>query len=273
MRSPRIIGILNLTRDSFSDGGRFLDPSRAIAQARRLHRFGAWLIELGPQSTHPDSQDVPAEEQIARITPVLQAITALGIPAGVDADHPDVLAASLRHGATWINDVTAMRDPAAIEVVRGSDCTIVLMHSSSQRNRAERLEGDPASAVHRIEGFLQERVATLEAAGIARRRLVLDPGMGFFLGLNPAVSCTVLRHLAQLKRLGLPLLISTSRKGFIGHLLGSGVRPRPVTGRGAGTLATEIWAAMQGVDYVRTHDVRALHDALTLLDAIGRAPP
>jgi len=266
-----IIGIVNITRDSFSDGGRFFAPQRAIAHARQLMADGAALVDLGAESTHPDAEDVSAEEEIARLTPVLQALRQDGVRVCVDTYKPAVMRAGLQLGAEIINDVTGLRDPETVAAVRDSAARVILMHSTAASARAERLDVDSTAIVGRIIGFFESRIAELKAAGIAQQRLILDPGMGFFLGRDPAVSLAVLRDLDRLTALGLPVCVSTSRKSFIGGVLGAGADPRPVEQRGAGTLATELWAAQHGVQFIRTHDVRALRDALTMWTAIAEA--
>jgi dihydropteroate synthase type 2 len=266
-----IIGIVNITRDSFSDGGRFFAPERAIAHARQLMADGAALVDLGAESTHPDAEDVPAAEEIARLTPVLQALRQDSVRVCVDTYKPAVMRAVLKLGVEIINDVTGLRDPEAVAAVRDSTARVILMHSTAASARAERLDVDSAAIVSRIVEFFNSRIAELEAAGIGRPRLIIDPGMGFFLGCDPAVSLAVLRDLDRLTARGLPLCVSTSRKSFIGGVLGTSAGPRPVEQRGAGTLATELWAAQHGVQFIRTHDVRALRDALTMWTAITEA--
>jgi dihydropteroate synthase type 2 len=266
---PQIVGILNVTRDSFSDGGEFLDPHVAIAHARQLVADGADIIDVGAESTHPDAEDVPAEAEITRLTPVVEGLKAAGIATSVDTHKPAVVRHVLALGVAYINDVTALSDPDAVTAVRDADARLIIMHSRGAGARAGRAEADPTTIVDEIIAFFERRIAVLTAAGIARKRLILDPGMGFFLGSNPEASLAVLRDLHRLHVLHLPILVSTSRKSFIGSILGRPGTPRPVAERGAGTLATELWAAQQGVAYIRTHDVRALRDALTLLAAIG----
>jgi len=268
-----ILGIVNVTRDSFSDGGQFLASEAACAHARRLASEGATIIDLGAESTHPDAESVSADEEIARLTPVVSALRAAGLRLSVDTYKPAVMRAMLALGAEIINDVTALRDLEAAAVLRDSAARIILMHSTATGARAERLDIRPAEIVPRIRAFFIERIATLAAVGVARERLILDPGMGFFLGRDPAVSLAVLRNLDQLAELGLPLCVSTSRKSFIGALLGNGSAPRPVQERGAGSLATELWAACHGVQYIRTHDPRALTDALRVWNAIAAPSP
>jgi dihydropteroate synthase len=263
-----IVGIVNITRDSFSDGGQFFASERAVAHARRLVADGAAIVDLGAESTHPDAEDVPADEEIARLMPVLQVLRRDNIRVSVDTYKPAVMRAVLNLGVEIINDVTALRDPQALAVVRNSAARVILMHSTAASARAERLDVAPATIVGRIVAFFERRIAELEATGIPRQRLILDPGMGFFLGRDPAVSLSVLRNLDRVAALGLPVCVSTSRKSFIAGVLGGAAAPRPVEQRGAGTLATELWAAQQGVKYIRTHDVRALRDALVLWSAI-----
>jgi len=268
----QIVGIVNVTRDSFSDGGMCLAPDVAVAHARQLVADGADIIDVGAESTHPDAEDVPAEKEITRLTPVIEGLREAGITISVDTYKPAVMRHVLAMGVAYINDVTALRDPDAVAAVRDADAKLILMHSRASRARAERVESDPATIVDEIIRFFERGTASLMEAGIARERLILDPGMGFFLGSNPEASLAVLRDLDRLRALDLPILVSTSRKSFIGSILGGADRPRPVAERGAGTLVTELWAAQHGVAYIRTHDVRALRDALTMLAALDAGP-
>lgn len=264
----QILGILNVTRDSFSDGGRYVEPAAARAHARQLVADGADLIDIGAESTHPDAEDVPAEEEIARLVPLIRESRAGGVRVSVDTYKPAVMRAVLTLGVEIINDVTALRDPEAVAVMRSTDARVILMHSTASSARAERSAADAATIVDRVVAFFERRVAELAEAGIDPQRLILDPGMGFFLGRDPAVSLAVLRGLDRLRALGRPVCVSTSRKSFIGALLGTPEAPRPTDERGAGTLVTELWAAQAGVDYIRTHDVRALRDALRMWTAL-----
>lgn len=262
----RLLGILNLTRDSFSDGGRYLPTAAALEHARALLADGAALIDVGAQSSHPDAEDVSQAEEIARLTPVIDALVAQGTPVSVDTCEPDVMRHALARGARCINDITALARPGAIEAVRDSDALLILMHSTAGAARARRSAESESDWPARIAQFFERRIAELERAGIARERLVLDPGMGLFLSSEPGPSLAVLKHLPRLRELGLPLCVSTSRKSFIGSITG-----RAVSQRGAGTLATELWCALQGVEWIRTHDVRALSDGLRVLAAIEGA--
>jgi dihydropteroate synthase type 2 len=265
--SMQILGIVNLTRDSFSDGGQFIETDAAVAHARRLVADGADLVDLGAESTHPDAEDVSAEEEIVRLTPVVQALRAEGVRVSVDTYKAAVIRAMLALGVEVINDVTALRDPGAVAAVRDSTARVILMHSTASGARAERVDVDATTVMERIDAFFERRIAELEAAGIARKRLILDPGMGFFLSRDANVSAAVLANLNRLERFGLPCCVSTSRKSFLGALLGD----RTVAERGAGTLASELWAVACGVEFVRTHDVRALRDAAIVWGAIEGA--
>lgn len=270
----RIIGILNLTRDSFSDGGRFLDPAAAIAQGREMIAAGAAVIDVGAESTHPDAESVPDAEQVARLAPVLEALRGTGAALSVDAHRPRVIEAALARGATIVNDVTALRDEGAVRVVARSDARVILMHArrhAAAGARAERIDAAAQDVAGEALEFFRRRIAELADAGIAPQRLILDPGMGFFLSTRAQASARMLAELGRLRELGLPACISVSRKSFIGEILGSAGAARPVSERAAGTLACEIWAALQGVEFIRTHDVRALADALAMLSAIRAA--
>jgi len=237
---------VNLSEDSFSDGGRYADPVAALAHAERLLAEGADVLDLGAAASHPDAKRVPPEVEIARLEPVVDALLARGV--------------------AWLNDIDGFPDPERYAHLARGRAKLVVVHSVQGRGRATRVATDPASLVPRIEAFFAERVGALVAAGVARERIVLDPGMGFFLGSNPEASLAVLRALPRLRaRAGLPLLVSVSRKSFLGALTG-----REIADRGAATLAAELYAAAHGADFVRTHDVRQLRDALAVTRALER---
>lgn len=265
----RTLGIVNVTRDSFSDGGRFLSTEAALAQAERLLADGADGIDVGAESTHPDAEDVPADVEIARLTPVVTALLARGATVSVDSCKPAVLQAMVALGVPWLNDVAGFRSAAAMAVVATAPPTVgfVAMFSRSAAGRAERGVDEPVDVLAEVAAFCRERRAAFAALGIARERLVLDPGMGFFLGRAPATSLQVLKHLGELRAEFGPLLVSVSRKSFLGALTGA-----PVGARGALTLAAELHAARVGVDWIRTHDIRALRDGLAVERAIAAAP-
>jgi dihydropteroate synthase len=262
-----LVGIVNLTTDSFSDGGRFLDPAAAIAHGERLLSDGADWLDLGAESSNPAGQGVPASIQIARLQPVLQHFVARGAQVAVDTHRPEVMRAALDLGAGMINDITALTDPAAQAVLAASAVPVVIMHARNPGARAQAVPGGSAEIVSEVIDFFRARIAALAQVGIASRRLVLDPGLGYFLGSNPEPSLAVMKGLAELvAALGHPIYVSCSRKSFIGHITG-----QPPAQRGSGTLAAELWALGAGVSYLRTHDVRAIADARRVWSAIALA--
>jgi dihydropteroate synthase len=258
-----VVGILNLTDDSFSDGGRFLEPAAAVAQGERLLADGADWLDVGAESSNPRGQGVPAEVELARLRPVLEHFARAGARLSVDTHKPEVMRAALDLGAGMINDITGLADPASVAVLAAASVPVVVMYSRNRGPRADLAAHSRVGLIDEIAGFFRERLQSLAAAGIARERILLDPGMGFFLGSTPEPSLEVLRHLPVLATLG-PLYVSTSRKSFIGAVLGG----RPPGERQSGTLATELWALTHGASFVRTHDVRALNDAWKMWSAI-----
>jgi dihydropteroate synthase len=264
--SPRIVGIVNITEDSFSDGGRYLDPAAAVAHASRLRADGADIIELGPAASHPGSAPVTAAEEQRRLTPVLEELTAAGIPVSVDTFQPQTQQFAIARGVAYVNDIHGFSDPGMYSVLAASSCRLIVMHSVQPAGPATRVATDAAEVWSGIGAFFTSRLAALQAAGIDQERLIIDPGLGFFLGSSPEPSLTVLAGIRELKAaFGVPVLISPSRKSFLRALTG-----REVAQSGAATLAAEIFAAWQGADYIRTHDVAATRDALTVLAAITR---
>lgn len=252
----KIWGIVNVTRDSFSDGGRFLTHADALAHARRLLDEGADVLDLGAESTHPDSEAVSAEIEIERLGPLVASLKPIGATLSVDTRKPAVMAAMLALGVDVINDVNGLASEEAIGIVAPTPARVVVMHSvQSSAGRAGRPETTPAEIVGRIMAFFGERV-------------ILDPGMGFFLGVDPLVSVEVLRKLREFRRFGCELLVSVSRKSFIGALIDRETPP-PAKDRGAASLAAELWALAQGVDHIRTHAVGDLRDASRVWAALA----
>jgi dihydropteroate synthase type 2 len=262
---PRIFGILNITEDSFSDGGRHLDPTAAIAEARRLAASGADVIDLGAAASNIAAKKVPAEEEIRRLAPVIAALRADGIAVSVDSFATETQRFALAQQADFINDIQGFPDPGLYPDLAAAECRLIVMHAVQGRGRARRVPVAVAEIWPRIETFFAARLAALEAAGIARNRLVLDPGMGFFLSSDPEVSLLVLTEIDRLKRaFGLPVMISVSRKSFLAALTGRDV-PAAL---GPATLAAELYAAANGADYIRTHDPGALRDGITVTEAL-----
>ena len=265
---PRIVGIVNITEDSFSDGGRYLAPASALAHARALAESGADVIELGPASSHPDSQPVSADIEIERLESVLPELVAEGLSVSVDSHQTATQAWALQQGVAYLNDTRGFPTPGAVAGLSGTGARLIVMHSLDPAGKVPLERGEPERIVEQIEAFFARRLEILRGAGIARERIILDPGMGLFLGTDPEASLRVLRALPRLReRFALPLLVSVSRKSFLQVLAG-----RDARGVDAATLAAELFAARAGVDYIRTHSVAALQDALRIQAAIEAAP-
>lgn len=262
---PRIVGVVNITADSFSDGGLYLEAERALVHSRELMQGGADIIELGAAASSPDAAPVPPREEIRRLQPVLDRLLQSGAALSVDSFQPETQRYCLGRGIEYLNDVGGFPHPEIYGELAGAKCKLVVMHSVQGGGRVTRAPADPEAVFSAICRFFEERLRTLGAAGIARARIVLDPGMGLFLAGNPEPSLVALRRIGRLKEsFGLPILISVSRKSFLGTLTG-----RAIAERGPATLAAEIYAASQGADYIRTHDARALVDALKVLGALA----
>ena len=257
LRRPLVMGILNVTPDSFSDGGRFLDPQAALAQARRLVAEGADLLDIGGESTRPYGGPVPvsAEEEWARIGPVLRACAEPGPPISVDTMKAQVAERALAAGATIVNDVWGLqRDPDMARIVAAHRADVVIMH-----NRAA---ADPQIDIFaEIEAFFARSLEIAAHAGIARDRIVLDPGIGF--GKTPEQSIAVIAHLDRLLHFGLPLLVGLSRKRFI-----ASISPAEPHQRLAGSIAANLAAARAGAAILRVHDVAETVQALRVMQAI-----
>ncbi|GGT51851.1 dihydropteroate synthase [Streptomyces phaeofaciens] len=267
IRRPSLVGIVNITADSFSDGNRFLSPTAALAHAHRLHSEGADVIELGPAASSPGAEKVTAAEEVRRLADVIDQLVADGIAVSVDSYRPATQRFAAARGATYLNDIQGFDDPARYEELADTGCRLVVMHSVQRHGPATKVRTDPTVVCRGIDEFLADRLAALEAAGIGRDRLVIDPGLGYFLGSSPEPSLRTLAGLERLKaRFDVPVLVSPSRKSFLRTLTGS-----DVSGIGPATLAAELYAARSGADYIRTHDVAALRDALTVFEALESA--
>jgi dihydropteroate synthase len=259
----QIIGILNITPDSFSDGHRYLDAQAAIEKGLGLIAEGADMVDIGAESSNPDGLRVSAEEEIERLVPVIKALKKEGIRISIDTYKPEVMHHVISLGVDMINDITGLRDPAAVEAVRKANIPVVIMFARNPNPHAERSRRDHQTVLTEITDFFRQRLKVLHEAGISDDRIIIDPGMGLFLGGNPEPSLMVLRHIELLKKFERPIYLSTSRKSFIGRVL-----DRPVHERGIGTLATEIWGYLHGVSYIRTHEPHLLRDAIRMIQAI-----
>jgi dihydropteroate synthase type 2 len=266
MSGPKLFGILNITEDSFSDGGRNLKPAMAIAAARQLAADGADVVDLGAAASNIAAKPVPPDEEIRRLTPVIAALKEAGIAISIDSFALKTQRYALSAAVDFLNDIEGFPDPAFYPALAAADCRLVVMHAHG-RGRAQAISVPAVDIWRHIEDFFAARIAALEAAGIARQRLILDPGMGFFLGSDAAASLRVLAGLDRLKRdFALPVMVSVSRKSFLGAVI---ARPDPMA-RGAATLAAELYAAAKGADFIRTHDPGALRDGLLVMAALAR---
>jgi len=253
---PLIMGVLNATPDSFSDGGEFLEVDAAVAHARRLAAEGADLIDLGGASSHPKARHTPADEELERIAPVVERLLReLSLPLSIDTQKPEVAEACLKLGAHLINDVSGLNDPAMARVAARFGVPLVLMF-----NTLTVPKGHGAAFLPSMVAFFRERIAVAEAAGA--RHLILDPGYGF--GKTLEENLTLLRGLPRLAPFQRPVLVCTSRKGSLGRITGE---KDPKLRLGA-TLATSLYAVREGAHMIRVHDVQALHQELLTWHAI-----
>mgnify|MGYP000190095517 CR=1 FL=1 len=249
-----MLGVVNTTPDSFSDGGRFLDPARAIAHGLALRDEGADLVDVGGESTRPGSDPVPLDEELRRVIPVVEALAAAGVAVSVDTTKPDVMRAAIAAGCAAVNDVNAFRAPGAIDAVAGASVGVVVMHMAGTPRTMQQAP-HYEDVVAEVGAFLRGRARELEAAGVDADRIVLDPGFGF--GKTLEHNRALFRAIAQLAGLGYPLLVGVSRKRFIGELTG-----RALEDRAAGSVAAALLAVQNGARLVRVHDVRATVDAI-----------
>ena len=257
----QLMGVVNVTPDSFSDGGLYLDPARAIAHGEELVAAGAAILDVGGESTRPGAEPVALEEELRRVEPVVSGLAGIGAALSVDTSKGPVAAAALAAGATIVNDVTALRgDPEIAAVCADRGAVVVLMHMLGEPRtmQANPVYGD---VVAEVKAFLAERVEAALAAGIAEERIWLDPGIGF--GKTAAHNLELLRRLGELRELGRPLVIGTSRKSFIGRLDGSDAGERL-----GGTIASSVLAAAEGAEVLRVHDVAEVGQALAVATAV-----
>jgi dihydropteroate synthase len=260
---PSVMGVLNVTPDSFSDGGRFVDPATAIDHGRRLLEEGANIVDVGGESTRPGAASVSAEEELARVEPVLEGLS--GLPLSIDTAKAAVARRALELGAVLVNDVTALRgDPEMAAVVADGDAFVCLMH----------MQGDPRTmqvaphyddVVSDVLAFLEDRLAFAVEQGIGEERICVDPGIGF--GKTPDQNLELLRRLDELGTLGRPVLIGVSRKSTLGKILGDAGATTATT---AGSLAAAVAAFERGASMIRAHDVRETVEALAIAAAVER---
>jgi dihydropteroate synthase len=254
------MGVVNVTPDSFSDGGRLHNAQAAIDYAFKLRDEGADILDVGGESTRPGAVTVPVDEEIQRVLPVIETLVREGCLVSVDTTKPEVMRAALAAGAAMVNDVAALRTPGALEVVVASEAAVCLMHMLGEPRTMQ--QGPRyADVVDEVKLFLQTRMAACEAAGIARERLVIDPGFGF--GKTLQHNLVLLKHMDCLTGLGLPVLAGLSRKSMLGALTGRVVEEREFAG-----AAAHLMAVMRGARLVRVHNVMAMRDALAVWNAV-----
>lgn len=263
-RRPLIMGILNVTPDSFSDGGRFFNPKRAAARALQMQDEGADLIDVGGESTRPGAGPVSAHEEIKRVLPVIERLKPrLRIPISVDTSKAAVAHEAILAGACLVNDVTALRDPKMPEIVAKSGLPVILMHTRGTSRNMRKL-ARYRRLIPEIIAELKQSVKKAISAGIRKDRILIDPGIGFSKGSED--NLRILRNLGAFKRLGFPVVVGPSRKSFIGHVLDV-----PVGDRLFGTAAAVAWASAEGVELIRVHDVAVMRQIVDLTQAITRA--
>jgi dihydropteroate synthase len=261
LSTPRVMGILNVTPDSFSDGGDFVAVTAALAHARRMVGEGAAIIDVGGESTRPGASAVPLEEELRRVVPVIRALAAeLTVPISIDTTKPEVMRAAVEAGAGFINDVYALRAPGALAMAAALGVPVCLMH---MRGEPRTMQQNPqyADVVGEVSAFLGARIRACRDAGIPERRLLIDPGFGF--GKTVGHNLQLLNALDVLRKIGPPMLVGLSRKSFLGAVLDA-----PVTSRLYAGLAAATVAVMKGAMLVRTHDVGPTVEALKLCGAL-----
>lgn len=264
LSTPRVMGILNVTPDSFSDGARFVDTDRAIAHALAMVEAGADLIDVGGESTRPGALAVTEAQEIDRVVPVIAALTRhLTVPVSIDTSKPGVIREAVKAGASFINDVRALREPGALDAAAATDAAVCLMHMLGEP-RSMQVNPQYQDVVVDVRDFLRVRVDACLRAGIARERIVLDPGIGF--GKRLAHNLQLLAKLPDLLQLHLPLLIGVSRKSMFGELLQRGVEHRL-----AGGLSVATASVLAGASIVRVHDVVETVDAVRVATALKEA--
>ncbi len=257
---PRIMGVVNVTPDSFSDGGKFFEPQDAIARAHRLIEEGADLVDIGGESTRPGAKGIDAQEELRRVLPVLRSLRDSAVPVAIDTVKPEVMQAAIAEGVSVVNDGSALRGPGALKTVAGCDVVVCLMHMLGEPRT---MQAAPAYAdvVQEVWRFLAERVDAARRAGIGRERIAIDPGFGF--GKTVEHNLELLRNLKRFAEIGAPLLVGLSRKSTLGAITG-----RPADDRVAASAAAALLAVQRGARIVRVHDVAATRDALAVLEAV-----
>lgn len=258
---PAVMGILNVTPDSFSDGGRFAGRDSALRQAEAMSRDGAAIIDVGGESTRPGATDVSEQEELDRVLPVIEAVVdAVDVPVSIDTSKPAVMRAAVGAGAAMINDIRALREDGALVAAVELQRPVCLMHMQGQPRTMQRQPGY-GDVVSEVAEFLAERVRACAAAGLAEDKIIVDPGFGF--GKTPRHNIELLANLRQLRSVGRPILVGLSRKSTLGELTG-----RDVGDRLPASIAAAVFAVVEGARIVRVHDVRETVDAMRVTAAV-----
>ncbi len=261
LSSVKVMGVLNVTPDSFSDGGRFVDTEKALAHAIAMAEAGAAIIDIGGESTRPGANDISEQQEIDRVVPIIQALRSeITIPISIDTSKAAVMKAAVQAGAGLINDVRALQDTDALLTAQQCDVSVCLMHMQGQP-RTMQQQPHYHDVVAEIIQFFRQRIDACLAAGINQDKIIIDPGFGF--GKTTQHNLLLMKHLQQFKQLGVPILLGVSRKASIGELLNA-----PVNKRLAGSLAMATVAAMNGANIIRAHDVKETVDAMTMVNAL-----
>jgi dihydropteroate synthase len=257
---PQVMGIINVTPDSFSDGGLHLQRDAALVYAHQMIADGADILDIGGESTRPGAQPVSIQEELDRVLPIIESLRDASVPISIDTSKPEVMQAAISAGAQMVNDINALQDAAAMNAVAASNVAVCLMH---KQGNPQTMQKQPhyQNVVAEVGEFLRERVAAVEKAGIERKRIVIDPGFGF--GKTLAHNLVLLRELNKLVELGVPVLAGLSRKSMLGALTGQDVGQRLPA-----SIAAALIAVQRGAHIVRVHDVRATVDALKVWNAV-----
>ncbi len=259
---PLIMGVVNVTPDSFSDGGQFLSANAAIDHAHQLIEEGADILDVGGESTRPGAQPVAIDEELRRVLPIIEALSSSSVPVSIDTMKPEVMKAAIQAGASMVNDVNALRAPGALEICADGGIAVCLMHMQGEP-RTMQLEPNYADVVAEVKAYLFDRAQACERAGIAKDRIVVDPGFGF--GKNREHNLTLLRNLSVFRDLGYPVLAGLSRKSVLGKITG-----QEVVSRVSASVAAAMLAVQNGANIIRVHDVHATKDALAILHAVNQ---
>jgi dihydropteroate synthase len=260
---PLVMGIVNVTPDSFSDGGLHLQRDAALAHAHQLIAEGADLLDIGGESTRPGAKPVGIQEELDRVLPVIEGLRGAPVPVSIDTFKPEVMQAAIAAGAQMVNDINALQDAAAMNAVAGANVAVCLMHKQGDPQTMQQ-QPNYQNVVAEVSAFLRERIAASEAAGIRRDRIAIDPGFGF--GKTLAHNLTLLCELSKLSELDVPILAGLSRKSMLGAVTG-----RDTGQRLPASIAAALIAVQRGANLVRVHDVGATVDALKILDAVNGA--